>query len=79
MANTGLYQFGDNTLFENCVFNIDPEFKSPFENDLRICPNSSADGNANTSLLGTDILGITRSTTPLPDIGAYESLMTCDD
>ena len=78
LANTGLYQFGDTSLFENCVFNADPNFKSPFENDMRICPNSGADSEANTLFPGTDILGINRDVTN-PDIGAYESLMTCDD
>ena len=78
LANTGLYQLSDPTFFENNVFNVDPEFKAPFENDLRICPNSGADGAANTLFLGQDILGVNRDASS-PDVGAYESLMSCDD
>ncbi|WP_062060410.1 hypothetical protein [Aquimarina longa] len=70
--NDPLYDFSNTLLFENNITNEDPNFKSPFKNMLNISEDSAANGKASTPTTGTDILGISRSTTA-PDIGAYES------
>ncbi len=67
-----LYDFDNTSLFENIIFNEDPDFKAPFDNMLNIGDNSAANGRASTPASGTDILGTTRNPTA-PDIGAYES------
>ena len=69
-----LYDFQNSALFENIIFNSDPEFKAPRMNDLIIGDNSAANGQASIPGSGSDILGVLRST-DAPDIGAYESII----
>ncbi|KAA1243543.1 hypothetical protein [Aquimarina sp. RZ0] len=69
-----LYDFDNTTLFENVIFNEDPDFKDTSESLLNIGEDSAANGQASTPTSGTDILGTTRDATA-PDIGAYESVM----
>lgn len=65
------YDFNDMSLYENCIFNSDPDFKLPFDNDLRIGDNSAANAQGNPSfIINSDIIGTPR-TTP-PDLGAYQ-------
>ncbi len=71
-ADDPLYDFTNTNLFENIIFNEEPDFKEPFENMLNIGENSAANGAASTPTSGNDILGTPRNTTA-PDIGAYES------
>ena len=68
------YDFNNTSLYENNIFNLDPEFLDAPNNKLNIPNGSSADnlgiifGN-----LSTDILNTIRSATP--DLGAYESVV----
>jgi len=68
-----LYDFNDSTLYENIIFNENPEFLDPLLNLLQIPNNSPADGTAFIfGALSTDITSANRGTPP--DIGAYESI-----
>ncbi|MGB3607834.1 MAG: hypothetical protein WA775_11405 [Psychroserpens sp.] len=68
------YTLSNTDLYEDCVFNGNPDFKLPFENDLRIGDASAAiEEGSSAFLITNDILGMTR-TTP-PDIGAYQHTM----
>lgn len=68
-----IYDFNNSSLYENVIFNQDPEFLDPRNSKLNIPNGSSADnigvvfGN-----LTSDILNTSRSITP--DLGAYESI-----
>jgi len=69
----GQYDFDNVALYENVLFNDDPEFLDPFLNKLQIPNGSPADGFGIISgNLFSDILGTMR-TTPR-DLGAYESI-----
>ena len=69
-----MYDFNDSTLYENIIFNEDPEFLDPLLNLLLIPNNSPADGTASVfGSLSTDIIGTNRGTPP--DLGAYESIL----
>ena len=69
-----LYDFNDATLYENIIFNEDPEFLDPLLNLLQIPNNSPADGKASVfGNLSADIIGTNRGTPP--DLGAYESIL----
>ena len=73
-----LYDFSDNTLYENVLFNLDPQFLDPGNNKLQIPNGSPADGTAIIfGNLSTDILNTTRGANP--DIGAYESVVFDED
>ena len=66
------YNFSDANLYENVLFNLDPEFLDPQQNKLQIPLNSPAAGQGvNEGNLNTDILGTTRPTPP--DLGAYNA------
>ena len=68
------YDFDNVALYENILFNEDPEFLDPFLNMLQIPNESSADGFGIISgNLFSDIIGIMR-TNPR-DLGAYESIV----
>ena len=74
------YDFGNSDIYENCIFNQDPDFKAPFENQMIIGENSAANGNAffnMAPLVPFDILGIERNSTS--DIGAYENITFSED
>jgi hypothetical protein len=68
------YDFGNTSLYENVIFNLDPEFLDPQNNKLQIPNGSSADnvgiifGNLTSDILNT-LRGVT------PDVGAYESIV----
>ncbi|NOY46780.1 MAG: hypothetical protein GXO84_00915 [Chlorobi bacterium] len=68
------YDFGNIALYENSIFNLDPEFLDPQNNKLQIHNGSSAD-NAGIIFgnLTSDILNTPRGSTP--DLGAYESIV----
>jgi hypothetical protein len=68
-----VYDFSNAALYENIIFNEDPEFFEPNNNMLQI-PNGSPADNFGIIFgnLNTDILNKTRSSTP--DLGAYESV-----
>ncbi|MFT5216263.1 MAG: hypothetical protein ACI83H_001384 [Glaciecola sp.] len=68
------YDFSNVSLYENVVFNEDPEFLDPYLNKLQIPNGSPSDGfGIVAGNLFSDILGTMR-TTPR-DIGAYESIV----
>jgi hypothetical protein len=59
--------------FTACIKNLDPKFRDAYLSDLRLSAGSPAiDAGSLTIALGvpTDILGVTRTSTP--DLGAYE-------
>ncbi|AXT50072.1 hypothetical protein D1818_04210 [Aquimarina sp. BL5] len=68
-----LYDFTNTGLYQNVIFNEDPDFKAPFNNMLNIGEDSAANGQATTPSSGNDILGTPRNI-GAPDIGAYESV-----
>ncbi|MBT8286694.1 MAG: hypothetical protein KJO00_01665 [Bacteroidia bacterium] len=66
------YDFNDINLYENVLFNADPEFLDPQMNQLQIPNGSISDGaGINFGLLITDLNNIVRGSPP--DLGAYES------
>ncbi|MEW2922272.1 hypothetical protein AB1A65_12435 [Muricauda sp. ANG21] len=68
-----LYNFENSSFYRNIVFNEDPDFNKPTENQLNINENSAAIDLADPNVSLTvpiDILGINR--TQNPDLGAYE-------
>ncbi|MCF6296156.1 MAG: hypothetical protein L3J25_10785 [Flavobacteriaceae bacterium] len=68
-----VYDFDNAALYENVIFNEDPEFFDPNNNMLQIPNGSPADGfGIIFGNLTSDILNTTRSATP--DLGAYESV-----
>ncbi|WP_431135530.1 right-handed parallel beta-helix repeat-containing protein [Psychroserpens mesophilus] len=82
-ASSNPFDFNDGIHFERITLNENPEFKLPFENDLRLNEDSAARGIGNSifsSLVDKDILGITRPTTPefASDLGAYQ-FVTSED
>jgi len=72
------YDFNNTALYENVLFNLDPEFLDAQNNKLNIPLDSAADnfgiifGN-----LSSDILNTPRGATP--DLGAYESIVFEED
>jgi len=72
------YDFNNTALYDNVIFNLDPEFLDPQNNKLNIPIGSAADnlgiifGN-----LSSDILNTTRGATP--DLGAYQSVVFDED
>lgn len=70
------YNFNDVNLYENVIFNQDPDFKEPFENMFIIGSDSGANGKGNTTFANQvpfDILNINR--TASPDLGAYQHII----
>ena len=68
------YDFSNLSLYENVVFNEDPEFLDPYLNKLQIPNGSPADGfGIVAGNLFSDILGTMRTTSR--DLGAYESIV----
>ncbi len=67
------YDFDNIELYENVIFNENPEFLDPFSNKLQIPIGSTADGFGTVAgNLFSDIIGTMRSTPS--DLGAYESI-----
>lgn len=74
------YNFSDTNLYEDCLFNQDPDFLDPANNKLNIGEASAANGEGSTAittLFTTDILNVSR-TSP-PDIGAYHHVTFEED
>ncbi|RZS92575.1 hypothetical protein [Aquimarina brevivitae] len=69
-----LFDFENTSLYENIIFNEDPDFKAPRSNELNIGDNSAANGTGSTPGEGSDILGTSRNVEN-PDMGAYESVI----
>ncbi|WP_425075774.1 right-handed parallel beta-helix repeat-containing protein [Psychroserpens sp. S379A] len=77
-SNQNPFDFDDGIHFERITLNEDPDFKSPFENDLRLNENSGAIGLGNSMLpVPDDILGIDRLSTF--DLGAYQFVPSEED
>ena len=71
-----LYDFSNESIYQNVILNGAPNFKDRNSNNLIIGQNSDAIGIAdlNAALsVPFDILGVSRSTTP--DIGAYQHII----
>ncbi|MEZ4780895.1 MAG: hypothetical protein R2816_04745 [Flavobacteriaceae bacterium] len=67
------YDFDNAALYDNVLFNEDPEFLDPFNNKLQIPNGSPADGYGIVAgNLFSDIIGTMRGTPS--DLGAYESI-----
>lgn len=67
------FNFNDGINFENITLNQNPDFKMPFENDLRLNENSEARNEGNSIFAAQvpfDILNNPRS--PEIDLGAYQ-------
>nr|WP_321236485.1 right-handed parallel beta-helix repeat-containing protein [uncultured Psychroserpens sp.] len=72
------YNLSNTDLYDSCIFNSDPNFKLPFENQLMIGDDSAANGIGSTDFLVLmDILGVDR-TSP-PDVGAYQHVTFDED
>ncbi|PQV46259.1 hypothetical protein CLV33_11055 [Jejuia pallidilutea] len=74
------FDFENTTLYENVIFNQDPDFKDPEANMLIIGDNSAANGQGNAffaNQVPTDILNINRTKTP--DLGAYQHITFPED
>ena len=76
-SETDLYNFGNTSLYNNILLNLDPVFASPAQNNFLIRENSSAIGAGNLAtaqLVPLDILGADR--TKNLTLGAYAVLFT---
>jgi len=72
------YNLDDGTLYDQVIFNDNPQFLDPFNNKLQIPDGSPADGTGIIfGNLSSDILNTPRGVNP--DIGAYESIIFEDD
>lgn len=67
------------SLYSNCIINEDPNFVEPIENNFELDTLSPARNagsltivNSDLGVLGTDILGNSRTSDGGPDLGAYE-------
>ena len=79
LEGTTNYIFSDSNLYDNNIFNQDPDFKAPFENLMQIGENSGANGIGNTifsTQVPFDLLNTSRSASP--DAGAFESVIFDD-
>ena len=71
--NTPIYNFEDGLHFENLILNQDPDFFSPYDNNMIIGVNSSAINQGShvfSKLVPYDILNTDRMSNP--DLGAYQ-------
>ena len=67
------YDFNNTTLYENVIFNNDPQFLDPSSNKLNIPFGSPAEGTGTVSgNLTKDITNTTRNSPP--DLGAYNTI-----
>ena len=69
------YNFSNAEHYENNIFNQQPDFKAPYENDMIIGDDSNANGIGNSiyaSQVPNDILGVNRTSSP--DLGAYQHI-----
>ena len=71
-----LFDFTDNTKYQNNIFNGNPDFKNTASNSLIIGQESDAINKADTNAsvqVPFDILGVSRLASP--DIGAYQHII----
>ena len=67
------YDFDDTTHYENMIFNEDPDFKNPIENQFIIGENSAAIDQGNSEYANQVPLDIlNKNRTASPDLGAYQ-------
>lgn len=69
------YDFNNTLIYENVVFNQNPDFRSAFENDLVIGNDSAANSIGNITFANQvpfDILNVNRTSSP--DLGAYQHI-----
>ena len=69
------FDFENTSLYDNVIFNEDPDFLAPNENKLIIGEESAANGQGNftfSNQVPVDILNVNR--TNAPDIGAYQHI-----
>jgi hypothetical protein len=77
------YLTSNGDLYQNCIFNDDPDFKLPFENMLMIGDDSAANNLGNdlydffANQVPSDILNTSR--TASPDLGAYQHVTFDED
>ncbi|SDS52186.1 hypothetical protein SAMN04515667_2362 [Formosa sp. Hel1_31_208] len=74
------YNFSNPDLYENCIFNAEPDFKNPFENLMMIGENSAGNDQGNfvfASQVPFDIINTSR--TASPDLGAYQHVIFDED
>ncbi len=68
------YDFSNSALYDNVIFNKDPDFEAPFKNKLMIGDDSAAinviGNNIYSNRVPLDLLNISR--TASPDLGAYQ-------
>ena len=67
------YNFMDINHYENNIFNEQPDFRLPYENDMIIGDDSAANGQGDStfaSQVPMDIMGVSRTSSP--DLGAYQ-------
>ena len=70
------YDFNNSMLYDSIIFNEDPDFKDPFNNELIIGEESAANNQGSAtyaSQVPQDILNNNR--TRSPDIGAYQHII----
>lgn len=69
------HDFSDTNHYANNIFNQQPDFRLPLENDMIIGDDSAANGYGDSifaSQVPTDILGVSRTSSP--DLGAYQHI-----
>lgn len=69
------YDFNNTLIYENVVFNQNPDFRNAFENDLVIGNDSAANGIGNITFANQvpfDILNVNRTSST--DLGAYQHI-----
>ncbi len=77
-SNDSNYATMNTDLYENCIFNGDPDFKNPFENKLMIGEASLANSAGSDNFtIAQDILGNLRQSPS--DLGAYNSTSFTED
>jgi hypothetical protein len=79
LSNEINYDFSNINNYENIYFNLNPDFKNGYNNELFILQNSEAInlGNSQQALLfPLDILNINRVDSP--DLGAYQHIIIND-
>ena len=77
--NTPTYNFENEEHFENLVLNQDPDFISPYENNMIIGVNSAGKNQGDqffSNLIPFDLLNIDRTINP--DLGAYQHVIQED-
>ena len=78
-SGTLLRDFGQGTVRDHNLLNVDPRFVDPGNGDFRLRPDSPAiDAGAAIPDIASDIAGTLRPQGPAYDIGAYEMVISVD-